>query len=51
MLQFLCVTESKAGGRPPREPLARRWATWSAVTGIVVRMRWARSQARSACEE
>ena len=37
--------------RPPREPLARRWAAWSAVTGIVVRMRWARSQARSACEE
>ena len=41
---------SKAGGRPPRRPLARRWAAWSSFSGMVARMPRQRSSARLARE-
>lgn len=34
-----------------RHGVEGRWAAWSALTGIVAWMWWARSQARLACEE
>src|SRR5215211_2878327 len=32
------MSGSKAGGRPPLDPLARRWASWSALLGMVALM-------------
>ena len=47
----LVTSGSKAGGPPPAPPRRRRLAARSALTGIVARMWWARSQSRLALEE
>jgi hypothetical protein len=44
-------SESKDGGQPPADPFWRRWACWSALTGLVAGMPRRRRQPRSARAE